>query len=37
MKRSADEKHISVLLKDFEEADQLLTRVCQPSDTDATI
>ena len=27
MKRSADEKTISVLLKDFEEADHLLTRV----------
>jgi hypothetical protein len=27
MKRSADEKQVSVLLKDFEEADHLLTRV----------
>ena len=28
MKRTADEQQISVLLKDFEEADQLLGRVC---------
>jgi len=27
MKRSADEQQISVLLKDFEDADQLLARV----------
>lgn len=27
MKRTADEKQVSVLLKDFEEADHLLTRV----------
>lgn len=31
MKRSADEKQVSVLLKDFEDADQLLTRVSQPN------
>jgi hypothetical protein len=28
MKRSADESQVSVLLKDFEEADQLLAKVC---------
>lgn len=28
MKRTADEKTVSVLLKDFEEADQLLSKVC---------
>ncbi|ETN40593.1 uncharacterized protein HMPREF1541_04870 [Cyphellophora europaea CBS 101466] len=31
MKRSADEKTISVLLKDFEEADHLLTRIIDSS------
>jgi hypothetical protein len=30
MKRSADEKTISVLLKDFDEADHLLTKVDTP-------
>ena len=29
MKRTADENQISVLLKDFEDADQLLTRVSE--------
>lgn len=28
MKRTADEKTVSVLLKDFEDADQLLSKVC---------
>jgi len=28
MKRTADEQQVSVLLKDFEDADQLLSRVC---------
>jgi hypothetical protein len=27
MPRTADESHVSVLLKDFEEADKMLTRV----------
>jgi hypothetical protein len=31
MKRSADEKTVSVLLKDFEDADQLLTRIIESS------
>lgn len=30
-KRSADEQHVSVLLADFEDADQLLGRVRPPS------
>jgi hypothetical protein len=28
MKRTADDRTVSVLLKDFEDADQLLSRVC---------
>lgn len=30
MKRSADESKVSVLLKDFDQADKLLTRVSLP-------
>lgn len=33
MKRSADESQISVLLKDFEDADKMLTRVSPVLDT----
>ncbi|KIV85164.1 hypothetical protein PV11_00894 [Exophiala sideris] len=31
MRRSADEQHVSVLLKDFEEADKLLTKIIEAS------
>ncbi|EXJ79648.1 hypothetical protein A1O3_07927 [Capronia epimyces CBS 606.96] len=31
MKRSADEQHVSLLLKDFEEADRLLTKIIEAS------
>lgn len=33
MKRSADDSQVSVLLKDFEEADMLLAKVCACSST----
>lgn len=29
MKRSADDSQVSVLLKDFDDADKLLARVCE--------
>jgi hypothetical protein len=37
MKRTADEGQVSVLLKDFDDADQLLTRVSSRSLTTNTV
>lgn len=36
MKRTADESQVSVLLKDFDDADKMLTRVWDPFSTRKT-